>query len=92
MRYTDLFPEQIEALIRRTVYFVNEDQIIKGTVHSYDNSNIFISNWKNIPKYGLGRYDTDFFFTEKELLDFLSETKSNISSKTILNFINEEKL
>lgn len=92
MKYSDLTSEEIEAIIRRTVYFVIEDQIIKGTVHSYDGYNLFVSNWKNIPKYGIGNGYPDFFFTEKELLDFLSETKNDISSKTILNLINEEKL
>jgi hypothetical protein len=62
----NLQKNMLSKLIGKTVYFMIDKYVTKGKIKSYDNYQLFVDD-----KYKIG-FQTNFFFSEKELFEFLS--------------------
>jgi len=75
MTMDSIIDECLSNLIGKTIYFVQCNKIIKGTVNEFDDFQLYVGD-----KYGLLRSEnTQFFFSEKELITYLTKNKLDLT-------------
>ena len=75
----DITNKTLDSLIGRIVYFMIDSHVIKGTISSYDDHQLFCSGREGVSKYSILR-NKEFFFTEEELVKYLIRYKEDLTT------------